>query len=92
MVFASNICIDGPKLGEGVVAQLEGTIHEPGIGFAEELKLFKFGGKHEMASTVDSDICLKEANRNVILFQTELQVYWIFGPGVLSKPICSLCQ
>lgn len=83
MVFASNICIDGPKLGEGVAAQLEGTIYEPGLGFAEELKLF-FSGKDEMASTVDSGICLKEAIGNVILFQTEIQVYWVFGPGVLS--------
>ena len=91
MVFASNICVDGPELGEGVAAQLEGTIYEPGLGFAKELKLF-FGGKDEMASTVDSDICLKEAIRNVFLFQTEIQVYWVFGPGVLSQPICSLCQ
>ena len=67
MVFASNICIDGPKLGEGVAAQLEGTIFEPGLGFAEELKLF-LGGKDKMASTVESYICLKEAIRNVILF------------------------
>lgn len=71
MVFASNICIDGPELGEGLAAQLEGTIHEPGLGFAEELKLF-FGGKDKMASTVDSYICFKEAIRNVILFQTEI--------------------
>ena len=91
LVFASNICIDGPKLGKGVVAQLEGTTYDSGLGFAEELKLF-LGGKDEMASTVDSDICLKEAIRNVILFQTEIQVYWVFGPGVLSKPICSLGQ
>ena len=91
MVFASNICIDGPELGEGVAAQLKGTIYEPGLGFAEELKLF-FGSKDEMASTIDSDIGLKEAIRDVILFQTEIQVYWVFGPGVLSKPICSLCK
>ena len=42
------------------------------------MKLF-FGGKDKMASTVDSYICLKEAIRNVILFQTEIQVYWVFG-------------
>ena len=57
MVFESNICIDDPELGEGVAAQLECTIYEPGLGFAEELKLF-FGCKDEMGSTVDSDICL----------------------------------
>ena len=39
MVFASNICINGPELGEGVAAQLESAIYEPGLGFAEELKL-----------------------------------------------------
>ena len=53
MVFTSNTCIDGPELGEGVVAQLKGTIYKPGFGFAEELKLF-FGGKEKMASTVGS--------------------------------------
>ena len=90
MVFACNICFDGPELGEGVTV-LKGTLYEPGLGFAEELKLF-FGGKDKMASTVDSDICLRKAIRNVFLFQTEIQVYWVFGPGVLSKPICSLCQ
>ena len=78
MVLTSNTCIDGPELGEGVVAQLEGTIHKPGFGFAEKLRLF-FGGKDKMASTVDSYICLKKAIRNVILFQTEIQVYWVFG-------------
>lgn len=81
----------GPELGERVAAQLEGTIYKPGLGFAEELKLF-FGGKDKMASTVDSHICLKEAIRNVIFFQTEIQVYWVFGSGVLSKPVCSLRQ
>lgn len=91
MVLASNIRIDGPELGERVAAQLEGAIYKPGLGFAEELKLF-FSGKDKMASTVDSHICLKEAIRNVIFFQTEIQVYWVFGPGVLSKPVCSLRQ
>ena len=90
MVLASSIRIDGPELGERVAAQLEGTIYKPGLGFAEELKLF-FGGKDKMASTVDSHICLKEAIRNVI-FQTKIQVYWDFGPGVLSKLVCSLRQ
>lgn len=90
MVLASNIRIDGPELGERVAAQLEGAIYKPGLGFAEELKLF-FSGKDKMASTVDSHICLKEAIRNVI-FQTEIQVYWVFGPGVLSKLVCSLRQ
>ena len=52
MVLTSNTCIDGPELGEGVVAQLKGTIYKPGFGFAEELKLF-FGGKEKM-STVGS--------------------------------------
>ena len=52
MVLTSNTCIDGPELGEGVVAQLKGTIYKPGFGFAE-LKLF-FGGKEKMASTVGS--------------------------------------
>ena len=51
MVLTSNIRIDGPELGEGVAAQLEGTIYEPGLGIAEELKLF-FGGKDKMTSTV----------------------------------------
>lgn len=91
MVLASNIRIDGPELGERVAAQLEGAIYKPGLGFAEELKLF-FSGKDKMASTVDSHICLKEAIRNVIFFQTEIQVYWVFGSGVLSKPVCSLRQ
>lgn len=91
VVLACSIRIDGPELGERVAAQLEGTIYKPGLGFAEELKLF-FGGKDKMASTVDSHICLKEAIRNVIFFQTEIQVYWVFGPGVLSKPVCSLRQ
>ena len=45
MVLTSNIRIDGPELGEGVVAQLEGTIYEPGFDFAEELKLC-FSGKN----------------------------------------------
>ena len=73
MVFTSNICIDGPELGEWVAAQLESAIYEPGLGFAEELKLF-FGGKDKVASTVDHYICLKKAIRNVILFQTEIEV------------------
>ena len=91
VVLASTIRIDGPELGEKVAAQLEGTINKPGLGFAEELKLF-FHGKGKMASTVDSHICLKEAIRNVIFFQTEIHVYWVFGPGVLSKLVCSLRQ
>ena len=70
MFLTSNIRIDGPELGEVVAAQLEGTIYEPGLGFAEELKLlFFFGGKDKMASSVYSYICLKEAIRNVFLFQ-----------------------
>ena len=81
MVLTSNTCIDGPELGEGVVAQLEGTIYKPGFGVAEELKLF-FSDKDKMASTVDSYICLKEGIRNVILFQTKIQVHWVFGPVI----------
>ena len=65
MVLTSDIGIDGPELGEGVMAQLKGTICKPGLGFAEKLKLF-FSGKDKMASTVDSYICLKEAMWNVI--------------------------
>ena len=42
MFLTSNIRIDGPELGEVVAAQLEGTIYEPGLGFAEELKLLLF--------------------------------------------------
>ena len=80
MLLGFNICIDGPELSEGVAAQLEGTIYKPRLGFAEELKLF-FGGKEK-----------KKAIRNVILFQTEIQVYWVFGPGFLCKPACNLCQ
>ena len=91
MVLGFNICIDGPELSEGVAAQLEGTIYKPRLGFAEELKLF-FGGKDKMVSFVDSYICSKKAIRNVILFQTEIQVYWVFGPGFLCKPACNLCQ
>ena len=91
VVLASTIRIDGPELGEKVAAQLEGTINKPGLGFAEELKLF-FHGKGKMASTVDSHICLKEAIRNVVFFQTEIHVYWVFGPGVLSRLVCSLRQ
>ena len=45
------------------------------------LKLF-FSGKDKMASTVDSYICLKEGIRNVILFQTKIQVHWVFGPVI----------
>ena len=68
--LTSNIRIDGPELGEVVAAQLEGTIYEPGLGFAEELKLlFFFGGKDKMASSVYSYICLKEVIRNVFFFQ-----------------------
>jgi len=52
VVFTFNIRIDGPELGEGVAAQLESAIFEPGLGFAEELKLF-FGGKDKVVSTVD---------------------------------------
>ena len=37
-------------------------------------------------------ICSKKAIRNVILFQTEIQVYWVFGLGFLCKPACNLCQ
>ena len=81
MVLTSNTCIDGLELGEGVVAQLEGTIYKPGFGVAEELKLF-FSGKDKMASTVDSYICLKEGIRNVILFQTKIQVHWVFRPVI----------
>ena len=77
MVLGFNICIDGPELSEGVAAQLEGTIYKPRLGFAEELKLF-FGGKDKMVSFVDSYICSKKAISNVILFQTEIQVYWVF--------------
>ena len=91
MVLRFNICIDGPELSEGVAAQLEDTIYKPRLGFAEELKLF-FGGKDKMVSFVDSYICSKKAIRNVILFQTEIQVYWVFGPGFLCKPACNLCQ
>ena len=81
MVLTSNTCIDGPELGEGVVAQLEGTIYKSGFGVAEELKLF-YSGKDKMASTVDSYICLNEGIRNVILFQTKIQVHWVFGPVI----------
>ena len=62
VVLTSNTCIDGPELGEGVVAQLEGIIYKPGFGVAEELKLF-FSGKDKMASTVDSYICLKRRHQ-----------------------------
>ena len=81
--LTSNIRIDGPELGEVVAAQLEGTIYEPGLGFAEELKLlFFFGGKDKMASSVYSYICGMCSSSN----------YWVFRSGVLCKPICSLCQ
>lgn len=71
---------------------LKVPFYEPGPSFAEEMKLC-FGGKDKMASTVYSYISLKEAVRNVFLFQTEIQVHWVFGPGVLSNPItCSLHQ
>ena len=43
-----------------------------------------------MASTVDSYICLKKAIRNAILFQTEIQVYWVFGP-VFCRSQCAAC-
>ena len=43
-----------------------------------------------MAYTVDSYICLKKAIRNAILFQTEIQVYWVFGP-VFCQSQCAAC-
>ena len=85
MVLGFNICIDGPELSEGVAAQLEGTIYKPRLGFAEDKT-------RKMVSFVDSLICSKKAIRNVILFQTEIQVYWVFGPDFLCKPACNLCQ